>query len=220
MTSLKAVIFDFDGVLADSVPVYREAVVEALGDAGVDNSDTEQIIVSDTRTVARRIIEKFGLDVDVETMAGQIEKFALDRLLSVPRVVPGARGLVGSIRKAGLKTAVASLAPRHNIDAVLAQAKMQESFEAIVTIEDIIRIKPDPEVYLKAAEALGVYGAECIAIEDSDLGVTAAIEAGMVTVGLTTSLPAERLRRAHHIARRLTNLTLEKLRSIHLAATG
>ncbi len=216
MKSLKAVIFDFDGVLADSVPAYREAVSEVADKAGIADPDAGQIASADTWTVAQRIIRQYDLDVDVETMVRQIEENALDRLLTTPRVIPGARELVGSIREAGLKTAIASLAPRRNIEAVLAQAEMQEFFDALVSIEDIAKIKPDPEVFLQAADAVGVAGPECIVIEDSDRGITAALAAGMTAIALTTTLPADRLLHAHYITERLSNLTLEKLRRIHL----
>jgi alpha,alpha-trehalose phosphorylase len=216
MTSLKAVIFDFDGVLADSIPVYRAAVDETADDAGIDDADAGQIASADTWTVAQRIIKQYDLDVDVETMVRQIEDHALDRLLVTPCIVPGARELIVSIQQARLKTAVASLAPRRNIEAVLAQAEMQEFFDALVSIEDITKIKPDPEVFLQAADAVGVAGSECIAIEDSDRGITAALAAGMTAIALTTTLPADRLLHAHYITERLANLTLEKLRQIHL----
>jgi len=215
MAELRAVVFDFDGVLVDSVPVYREAVARAAGEAGVLGAGMELIAAADTRTVARRIIERYNLDVDVEVLANQIEQFALDRLLMAPRVVAGARELLESVRQAGLRTAIASLAPRRNIDGVLRQEGLQGSFDAIVTIENIERIKPDPEVYLKAAEALDVLPEECVAIEDSDRGVSSALAAGMTAVAVATTLPANRLTSAHLIVPTLADVTLSVLHEIH-----
>ncbi len=217
MSELQAVIFDFDGVLANSIPAYRSAVAEAAGQAGIDDPDAGQIASSDTRTVARRIIEQYDLEIDTETLAEQIENFALDRLLTTPHIVPGAVKLVSAIRQAGLRTAIASLAPRRNIEAVLRQGGMADYFEAIVAAEDIVNIKPNPEVFLKAAEALDLAGRDCLAIEDSPTGLTAANDAGMVTVALTTTVPADRLGHAHYIAGSLAELTLEKLNEIYLA---
>lgn len=217
MSELRAVIFDFDGVLADSIPAYRSAVTEAAGRAGIDDPDAGQIASSDTRTVARRIIEQYDLDIDTEMLVEQIENFALDRLLTTPHIVPGAVRLVSAIRRAGLRTAIASLAPRRNIEAMLRQGGMADYFDAIVSVEDIVNPKPDPEVFLKAAEALDLAGRDCLAIEDSPTGLTAANDAGMVTVALTTTVPADRLGHAHYIAGCLAELTLEKLNEIYSA---
>jgi len=215
MAILKAVVFDFDGVLVDSVPTYRRAVADAAGDVGINDADAGQVAASDTRTVARQIIKKHNLDLEIETLAKQIEKHALDRLLAGPRVVPGARELVSAVRAAGLQTAIASLGPRRNIKAVLEHEGMDKLFDALATIEDIANIKPDPEIFLKAAEALGLTGKDCVAIEDSDNGITAANAAGMTTIALITTLPADRLHHAHLIVERLSDLTLNKLRQLH-----
>jgi HAD superfamily hydrolase (TIGR01509 family) len=220
MTRLQAVIFDFDGVLADSVPVYREAVTRVANQAGIDDPDAEQIAQADTWTVAQRIIRQYNLDVDTATLVRHIEQQALDRLLVTPSIVPGVQALIAALRAAGLQTAIASLAPRRNIEAVLAQVGMQNDFAAIITVEDVSRIKPDPEVYQKAAQAVGVTGSACVAIEDSDLGVSSALAAGMIAIALTTTFPAERLHHAHYICDRLENLTLDKLRRIHREAAG
>ena len=114
-----------------------------------------------------------------------------------------------------VRTAIASLAPRRNIDGVLRQEELQDFFDAIITIENIERIKPDPEVFLKAAEALNVLPSECVAIEDSDRGVAAAVAAGMTTVALTTTLPADRLRHAHLVVPKLADVTLAILQEVH-----
>jgi len=218
--TLKAIIFDFDGVLADSVPVYKTAVVEAAGEAGITDCTPDDIESADTRTVAQRIIEQYNLDIDVETMAAQIEEFALDRLLTTPRIVPGARKLVESVRQAGLRTAIGSLAPRRNINAVLGQAGMQDLFEAIVAVDDIKKIKPDPEVFLKAAEAIGVAPDECVVIEDADFGIEAALSAGMVAVALTTTLPSDELAAAHYVVPGLGDLSVDTLRRMYREVRG
>jgi len=218
--TLKAIIFDFDGVLADSVPAYRNAVIDAAGQAGITDCDGDDIESADTRTVAQRIINQYNLDIDVETMAAQIEEFALDRLLTASRIVPGARRLVESVRQAGLRTAIGSLAPRRNINAILGQAGMQDMFEAIIAVDDIEKIKPDPEVFLKAADAIGVLPDECVVIEDADFGIAAALAAGMVAVALTTTLPANELAAAHYIVPGLTDLSVDTLQKMYREVRG
>jgi len=215
MRALTAVVFDFDGVLVDSVPVYQQAIADATGRAGIANKIAGTVAGSDTLTVAHRIIEQYHLDIDPHLLAGQIENFALDRLLKVPRVVPGAAELVRAICQAGLKTAIASLAPRRNIETILRREGMADCFDALVSVEDITNIKPHPEIFLKAAEALGLTGPDCIAIEDSPNGVTAALAAGMTAIAVTTTVSAVQLQHAHCIVGQLADMSLDRLRQIH-----
>jgi beta-phosphoglucomutase len=215
MNVLKAIVFDFDGVLADSVPVYREAVINAVGGTGITEPEADLIATGDTRTVAQRIIDHYHLETDAETLATRIERRALEMLVRTPYIVPGAKSLVESARQAGLRTAIASLAPRKNIETVLKQAGMSDWFEAVVTFEDIVRIKPHPEIFLKAAEKIKINPEECVAIEDADVGVAAAVSAGMVTVALTTTLSPDRLAAAHFIVPSLADLNVEILQSMY-----
>lgn len=99
------------------------------------------------------------------------------------------------------KLGVASSNFRHVIDVVMEISGLRPHFNAIVGYEDIRFTKPDPEIYFTAAKRLGVRPSECCVIEDAALGVQAAKMAGMTCIGLTTSLPAEKLQRADFIAK-------------------
>lgn len=211
---MTAVIFDFDGVLANSVPVYRRAVIETMEGLGVTGSQSAMIDDGDTRTVARQLIDHHNLNVELESLTGAIERNALDQLLTVPSIVPGARELLTGLTTLGVPLAIASLAPRRNILTVLRQDGLEKYFGWITGVEDVRRFKPDPEVFLTAADGLGVTPDGCLAIEDSDSGVAAARAAGMIVVALTTTLPAERLQEAHKIVPRLADLNPETLADI------
>ncbi len=214
MRRLEAVVFDFDGVLADSVPAYRAAVNDIISATGDRDPDPDLVATADTLTVAQRLKDHYGLEASVEALVGQIEANALDRLMTVYCVVPGARELVSSLRDAGIPLGVASLAPRKNIEGVLNQANLLNYFDTIVTVNDVVNIKPDPEIYLRAAEDLQADPANCVAIEDSDRGISSAKAAGMTVIGLTTTFEADRLAEADHIVPTLADTSLELFNKI------
>ncbi|MGZ8940783.1 MAG: HAD family hydrolase, partial [Limisphaerales bacterium] len=85
------------------------------------------------------------------------------------------------------------------IDAILSLKELRQFFPVVVSVQDVERGKPAPDVFLRAAELLQVRPEECCVIEDSAAGVEAAIAAGMTVIGITNSIPREKLTRAHHI---------------------
>jgi HAD superfamily hydrolase (TIGR01509 family) len=104
----------------------------------------------------------------------------------------GARELIEQLRARGLKLAVASSSPRVWVEATLAALGLAESFEAIVAGDEVARSKPDPEIFLRAAEKLGVAPAHCLVIEDSPGGVAGAVAAGMRVVAVRSPLTGGR----------------------------
>ncbi len=209
MSKLQAVVFDFDGVLADSVPAYRAAVDDVISATGDRDPDPDLTATADTLTVAQRIKEFYDLTVPVEALVRQIEDNALDRLMTIYAIVPGAPELVDSLRAAGMRLGIASLAPRRNIEKVLNQAGLLNQFDTVVTVDDVVNIKPDPEIYLRAAENLQVDPTNCVAVEDSDRGISSAKAAGMAVIGLTTTFDAARLAEADYVVPTLADISLD-----------
>jgi HAD superfamily hydrolase (TIGR01509 family) len=125
-------------------------------------------------------------------------KDALYRQIYAPdlRLLPGARELIERLRAAGIRTAIATAAPRSNRDFALDGLGIRELFDAVVGEESAARGKPAPDLYLAAARALSVDPARCIAFEDAANGVRAARAAGMHVAAVTTTTPAEVLREA------------------------
>ena len=110
----------------------------------------------------------------------------------------------------GLKQAVGSSAPQENIDVLLKELGLSQWFSALVAGASIPG-KPDPAVFLRAAELLGVQPAECLVIEDAVAGVEAAKRAGMRCLAVCTTNPAEKLQKADRVVADLTHLTMEML---------
>lgn len=105
------------------------------------------------------------------------------------RIMPGAREWLSRMRAAGWKQAIASSAPRRSIEAFLASFDLAAFFGAIVGGEDVVACKPDPEVFLLAAERLGVPSSSCVVVEDAPAGIEGAKRASMRSIGLLTSHP-------------------------------
>jgi HAD superfamily hydrolase (TIGR01509 family) len=220
---MRAVIFDFDGVLVDSEVLHFRAQRDALRTAGVTIEKEEYYryyLAFDDRGAIRIALERHGEPSDrdrVEALARlKAERYA-ELLPSVP-FFAGARELVRTLATAH-PLAVASGALHREIDAILTAGGLRDAFTAIVGADDVASTKPHPEPYLAAmkrleARAPGLLAAECLAFEDSVPGIAAARAAGMKVIAITNSYPAAKLATAHRVVDSLEGLTLAELRSL------
>ena len=182
-------IFDMDGVLLDSNPAHREAWVAYNRGFGVET--TEEML---ERMYGRRndqIIRDFfgcGLSQE-EVMRRGADKEKLYRQMIGPRIeqmlVPGLRPFLDGYRRAPL--ALATNAEPENVYFLLDRAKLRDYFRVVVDGHQVSRPKPDPEIYLRAAEWLEIAPANAIVFEDSHSGVEAARSAGMRVIGVRTT---------------------------------
>jgi HAD superfamily hydrolase (TIGR01509 family) len=216
---LKAIIFDCDGVIADSEPLHMVAMQRVLADEGITLSKEiyyREYLALDDRgcyTKAfhdhRRELTDDKLRELIARKATQIEPVMRTHL----RIFPGVARFIHNAA-ARYPLAVASGALRHEIDLILGQAGVRDCFAVVVSAEDVTRGKPDPESFRKAHAALsaltagGIATRDCLVIEDSLYGVEAAKLAGMPVLAVTNSYPRERLRTADMIIDRFTDLTL------------
>ena len=183
-----ALIFDLDGVVVDSMPVHTLAWQRYLQSLGIQGNHVE------TRMHGRRndeiVTDFLGSDVDAqaihehgaakERLFRELMREQLDR-----RLVPGVKRFLG--RASHAKIALATNAEPANVDFVLDGAGLRRYFQAIVDGTQVARAKPAPDVYLLAADKLGVAPANCIVFEDSPVGVEAARAAGTRVVGILSS---------------------------------
>ena len=177
--SLRAVLFDMDGLLIDSEPLWFEVetdVMTRLGGAWTP-ADQEALLGSSLDNAVRYFLERARVPADPaevgEWMLGGIVAKVRDHGV---RIMPGAAGLVAAVAAAGLPYALVTSSQRRFVDAVLDRTGLR--FPAVVTGTDVIRSKPDPEPYLLAARRLDVPPSQCLVLEDSITGVTAAESAG------------------------------------------
>jgi len=217
---MRAVVFDFDGVLVDSEPLHYRALRDCLAaeGIGVDEDEYRRVYLAYTDREAVRIaLERAGLGYD----ADRVERLcaakarAFESVRGQVPVFPGARELV-RLLAGRAPLAIASGALRSEIDALLDGAGIAGAFRVVVSADDVRHGKPDPEPYRLAVERLnqalpGLAPADCVAVEDSVAGIASARAAGLRVVGVTHSYPAERLRLADLVVSSLEELTPELL---------
>jgi beta-phosphoglucomutase family hydrolase len=190
----RAFIFDMDGTIVDNMAFHTDSWLAFFARRG-KTYEADAFFRETAGAQGREILRaRLGPDVpDDEIAVLAQEKDALYRDLYGPhrRAIEGFETLVTDSRAQGVKLAVATSAPPLNIVFTLDELDLRRHFDAVVGAADVKQGKPHPDVFLKAAEQLGVDPGECIVFEDAPMGVEAARRAGMRAVVITTTLPAE-----------------------------
>ena len=189
---IDAVLFDMDGLLVDTEPLWLETETEVMTRLGGSWTEADQQALlggSMVRTVAY-LLSKATRPVPPEQVAAAMMEGMLARA-AAGRVVtrPGARELLAEVAASGVPYALVTSSEREFADAVLAGTGFQ--FPVVVTGDDVTAHKPDPEPYLLAATLLGVDPARCVALEDSPNGVASAGAAGCRVIAVPSLLPVE-----------------------------
>jgi beta-phosphoglucomutase family hydrolase len=213
------ILWDLDGTLADSADYHWESWHSAMEAEGL--SVTHQQFLDSFGQRNDRILRTWlGADVDparIERIADAKEReyrrLARERGLTP---LPGAAEWLMRLRADGWRQAIASSAPLANVDAMLDALKLDAFFDAIVSAEDVTVGKPDPQVFLKAAEKLGVPTSQCIVVEDAAAGVEAARRAGMRSIGVNRTATLD----ADLFVRSLADLPREAFSALLLPSSG
>ncbi len=192
-----AVIFDMDGVIADTNPTHNVAWRKFLDRYQIvpTEDDLQNHMYGKHNSYILRYFLKRELAKE-ELLRLQFEKEALFRELytSIVQPLPGLLPFLADLKQNGVKTAIATSAPVENLEMMAAQIPfLNEAMESMLSEQDVSQHKPHPEVYLKSAQRLGVLPSQCIVFEDSVSGVRAGLAAGMKVVGVTTSHTAGEL---------------------------
>jgi HAD superfamily hydrolase (TIGR01509 family) len=203
MKKFSAVIFDLDGVIVDSEPLHQKAFEDLFAELGRKHDHgivfSEHVGLSDHSTL-RAFLKKTGLHHDLEDLNKRKLNYFLRYLREHRPIFQGLHDLVPELAKR-YQLGVATSSPHQVAEVVMEISGLKSHFQAIIAREDIRFPKPDPEIYFTAARRIGVRPSACCVIEDSTPGIQAAKMAGMTVIGLTTSLPPEKLKQADLIAR-------------------
>lgn len=184
--TFSAVIFDMDGVIVDSEPLHHAVETELLGelDVPVTREEHANFLGMSSRDMWTVIRRNYDLPYRVdELVQRERARFAEHVGREGIPLVPGILELVAELVRRDIPVAVASSSSRDQIDHVLSVAGIAQHFTVRVSGDDVAQSKPDPAIFLHAADMLGVAPAGCIVIEDSPHGVTAARGAGMRVIG-------------------------------------
>lgn len=215
----RAIVFDFDGVIANSEPLHLRALQEALAPRGMTVGRREyyaRYLGYDDVGAFRAIGEDRGVTLDEGEIRALIaaKSVVYQSLLTGDGVLyAGAPACVARMA-AAFPLGIASGALRHEIEAILRAGRLDGHFRFIVASGETPAGKPAPDPYLRAAELHGVDPAACVAIEDSRWGIESARLAGMKTVGITHSYPASELTSADAVIDGLDALTPEFIRAL------
>jgi beta-phosphoglucomutase len=194
----RAILWDMDGVLVNSMEFHYQAYREVLSEFGRDLSREEylgSLIGLRNYVILRRLLGDLP-DDEVQRLMKAKEAAFRRRAAGHIEPLPGAAELVRGAHEAGLKQAIVSSTPRENIELVLDSLGLRSMFDTIVGEEDAEHGKPDPEGFLVAAKRISVPPPECIVIEDAPEGIEGGKAAGMRCIGVTTTRSAEKLAEA------------------------
>lgn len=190
ISRFKAAVFDMDGVVVDTEPVYREHVLMFFREQGVDiGMDEVNVLAGAASDTYQRLLRQWWRDgtgkqaTDQEIDALLDEFYERNPIDYASILNQGVRELLASLRSRGIPCALASSSSLADIHNVLRACRLEDAFDYVVSGEEFEESKPNPAIYLHVLDKLGVEAAGCFAIEDSDAGMTAAHRAGIYVVG-------------------------------------
>ena len=215
MLSPRAILWDMDGVLADTSQLHFDTWEFVLKEQGIpfDRQKFHLIYGLKNRDLLPFLAGKSYEPQWMDRIADQKELRFRQALPNHLSLLPGVLDWLQRFNSWGWKQAVASSAPPENVDALVDELNIRQYFNALVTPGDLPG-KPDPAVFLLAANKLGVAPDRCIVIEDSIPGIEAARHGGMHTIAVTTTNPPEALTQADIIVDSLAQLSIEQVEAL------
>jgi HAD superfamily hydrolase (TIGR01509 family) len=203
MKGLQAVIFDMDGVIVDSESHHERAflkVMRALGYAGAHGLRFSDYVGRSDQQLWVDFIAKNKPKQPVQELAAMKREYVLEMIRREQRIFTGLPGLIEKLATR-YAMALASGSERAIVEEVLRLGNLGRFFAAVVTDTEVPHGKPAPDIFLRAAQLLGVAPEVCCVIEDSMPGVAAGLAAGMQVIAITNTHRAAELRAATHVVR-------------------
>ena len=188
---MRGLLLDLDGVLCDSLPALRQAYRRFLQafDAPATDAEFDALNGPPLAEVVRRLKLAHALLGEVDELLDTYRGLAAEAHAGAAAAA-GAAEVLRAARRLGWRTAVVTSAPQASVRAWLERQRLAPLFDAVVDGEAVSRGKPDPEPYVTAAARLGAAAEHCLAVEDSEQGATAALQAGVATLFLGPAAPA------------------------------
>jgi HAD superfamily hydrolase (TIGR01509 family) len=206
---IKGVLFDMDGVLVDSEHFICKSAIMMFSELGltVTPDDFKPFVGMGENKYIGGVAEKYGLVVDIEKVKTRTYEIYSNIVKGNLVALPGAHGFVSKCREKGLKLALATSADNIKMEINLREIGLpHDSFHTIITGLDVMKKKPYPDIYLKAAENLGLDPEVCLVVEDAVSGIRAGKAAGCRCLAVTSSFDASELYEADWICDSLLNV--------------
>lgn len=216
MSTIKACIFDLDGVIVDTAVYHYKAWKRLANELGFDfTEDDNEKLKGVSRTRSLELILQWGgvtkTDAEKEELASRKNEWYVEMIsrMTPDEILPGAKEFLESCINAEIKTALGSASK--NSMMILEKTGIANLFKVVIDGNKVSKPKPDPEVFLKGAEELNIAPTDCVVFEDAIAGVEAAIAGGMKVVGIGSS---QVLGKADLVVKGLSEMSLGKLRNI------
>jgi beta-phosphoglucomutase family hydrolase len=209
----KAVIWDMDGVIADTARHHFQAWREVFQKIGVDFTEDRfrESFGQRNDTIIGKVLGGKVSRAQAEAISLEKEAGFRRRIRQDLRPLPGVLELMKSLAGSGFRMAVASAAPRENIELLTGGLGIADCFRAVVSAEDVTAGKPNPQVFQLAARKLGVEPGRCLVIEDAVAGVDAAKRAGMRCLAVTNTHPGDSLDGADMVVDSLARVSVDDI---------
>jgi HAD superfamily hydrolase (TIGR01509 family) len=192
---VRAVLFDFDGVIVQSEPLHMKTFLDLLEPYGVEVSKERwyrEFAGTGSRRIFKALTEEYGIDADIEELVTTRRRRFIEHARNGELDgVPGLREFLAYLQEKGIRAAIVSGGHRSYIEILLELLGLESSFEFIISADDIKERKPDPTPFLLAAKRLGIESKDCLVIEDSYSGCEAARHAGMMLAWMRPDGPME-----------------------------
>jgi len=211
---IKGVLFDMDGVLVDSESFICKAAIMMFSELGITVSplDFQPFIGMGENRYIGGVAEQHGINVDIEQVKARTYEIYKKIVRGKLFPLPGVHEFISKCRRKGLKLALATSADMVKMEVNLNETGLsRNSFNSIITGLDVKKKKPFPDIYLKAAESLGLKPGDCLVVEDAVSGIKAGKDAGCRCLAVTSSFDAAALKEADWICDSLLNVSEEVL---------
>jgi beta-phosphoglucomutase len=181
-----AAIWDMDGTLVDTAELHFQAWLELCRQIGRPFTRAEFAATFGRRNpeILRQLFGEKYSDTEIAELGHRKEELYRAEAARGVELLPGVRSLLQELQERGFKQGIGSSAPRHNLELILRLTRTEAFFETVVAMEDTQRGKPDPQVFLVAAQRLEVAPGRCLVLEDAVAGVEAAKAAGMKCIAV------------------------------------
>ncbi len=208
-----SVIFDMDGVLADTGPIHFDSWVKMANEIGYHfNKELfKKTFGVQSPTIVRKLVGDRIEQELVEKWAALKEQYYREMVKGKLKPLPGVKQIIQELKSFGFKLVVGTSAPRENVELLINALQLKEDFDVLITAAEVKNGKPAPDVFLISAEKLKIEPKNCLVIEDAPVGIKAAKRAGMKSIALTTTHEKSELFNADLIVKDLSEVSVQDI---------